>query len=191
MGLYKDEKRLVIPLKSRVHVTHGGLHPFDPPGKEYAPPVANDGGSYFLLLRDARKVITSNWFWTKLALSRTPEHMIPEHLKDGVPELTDYIRGPMGLERFQRWMRAVAGLPFSGIFYQEDGPSPIIEAMPEILTLDYKPTKDIVAKTLELNEEVINLVGADHSKTLKKDKDYIQRHLKKDCALAPYAERYL
>lgn len=178
----------------RIQHTHAGFHPFTlSEGKN---PYFDNDQRTFVLLRDARKVLVSNWHWLIDIVDRgvNPVEFVEHPIPDNI---SDFIRGPRGVVKFQNFLRLINSYKQKGIledvFYYEEADGPdFIRQFPEVMGLDFEPSDDFIARVIEENSEMVNHIdGTDHDAVPKKDLAYIQKELKKDCPLQEYADRYL
>lgn len=139
----------------------------------------------FALIRDARKVVVSNWYWIQ-------QHLDNEQFdRKEYKSLASYV--PYGALRYADYLNWLGELNLSQYYFHEDiGTDAFVRKdIPVILGIEgYEPEEKLVSAVMKHGAEKVNLVGTDHSSVPKSLLDEIDSLMQVHCSFAPYMERY-
>jgi hypothetical protein len=168
---------------------HSGFHPhLGPQGSETVVPELTE--RLFCLLRDARQVMVSFWFYLR---AQPPD----ERLGPIPDDLETYVKR-YGVRRYLQYLARVGSLLEDGtaqgvVFYDDIGSEEFLaETVPLMLGIDWKPSTAVIAEVQRnTRDKRVNDFGTDHSMASPKLLDWIQSKVAKRCRLEPYRLRYI
>jgi len=148
----------------------------------------------FIQLRDARKVLVSNWYFIKSSEQIYKKRS--NEWPDMFSNIESHLRSSYAVDRFCQFLKRVKEFKnvaqARNFYYYEDIHShQFIYEIPKILGVDYEVTNEIAAKAHERGNYPDVQFGTDHSALSKETAEYIQSQLRERCVLEEYSERYL
>jgi hypothetical protein len=180
--------------KKFLRINHLGFSPEDPPEGKEARTELIGTQKIFTILRDARKVLVSNWYF--LQAHRKMAEMVSERHPGTLDNLDAFLKSPYAAYKFSNFLKRMDDFKkndkLGGIYFYEDIQDySFFYEIPRIVGVAYRPTEDIALLAHKNSSEVVNTFGTDHSAPAPESLDYVQEVLKERCCLDEYRERYL
>lgn len=142
-------------------------------------------GKVFALIRNARKVVVSNWYWLQKR-GKNEQFQHPDY-----KSLETYV--PYGAPRYVHYLNWLMELELEAFYFSEDISTEEFSRteLPRMLGVEPFDLDELGAhRVKETTNEVVNLVGADHSSVPPHLITHIDEVVERDCRFQPYLDRY-
>ena len=181
-------------VKPCIKHNHLGFEPrAEMSGRAYDIPL-QEGSQIFVLLRDARKALVSNWYFI-LANNSVRSHHYKE-CPEAMTDLNSFLLSPFAAKRYCNYLKKVKEIKEEGtiggfLFYEDIQDPSFMYDVPRIMGREYQVTEELAQQAQEASSERVVDFGTDHSAAKPETLQLIQEELIELCPLDEYRERYL
>lgn len=153
-----------------------------------------DGREVFVILRDARQCLVSNWYFiiahtrVKQTLNRTAkEHFV---------NLETFLKSPYATKKYCNFLNKINRIKKDGnigqiYFYEDIQDLSFMYEIPKILGVNFSPAKKTVKQAQLDSNAVVNTFGTNHLAAKPETLEFVQEEMKRFCKLEEYRKRYL